>query len=82
MSNHSTAAGDTFDVQLRMLMRLIVHLDERGAVNAQEFLADLANAAGQLPPGPQVAQRLVVDATLDQLNASRQLRLVPSAGQH
>ena len=80
--NKQPSGSDQFGVQLNMLMRLIVHLDERGAINAQAYLADLAQTAHELDPGPQVAQRLVVDATLVQLQASRRQRLVPGAGTH
>lgn len=74
--------GDVQGVQMAVLSKLIVCLDESGALNAEALLAELAQYAAQMPPGMQAAQRWMLDSTHKMLETSRQRRRPQTPGKH
>ena len=47
----SPALADLFAVQMAVMTRLIVHLEERGLYDAQTVLAELSSLVTKLPAG-------------------------------
>lgn len=74
--------ADILGVQMAAFTRLIVHLDERGVLNAEAFLIELAQFAPSMPAGMQAAQRVLLDNAHQQLEASRGRRGPPTSGRH
>lgn len=71
-----------FGVQMATLTRLIVHLDECGAMNAEAFLAELVQYAPLLPAPARAAQTQLNDNLGKQLVASRARSGRPTGGTH
>lgn len=74
--------ADMLGMEMGVLTRLIVHLDERGVADGQAFLVELLQLGRGLPAGQGAAQDLFCRQMQTQLETSRVRRAPPTAGKH
>jgi hypothetical protein len=74
--------ADVQGVQMAVMTRLIVHLDERGVADGQAFLIELLQLGRSLPGGQGAALDVLCRNLQAQLESSRARRGPPIAGSH
>ena len=74
--------SDFLSVQMSVMTRLIVHLDERGGADGQAFLSELLQLGRALPEGQAVVHGLFCQSLQTQIESSRGLRGAPTGERH